>query len=207
MVEAWKPQAAPQPGRWDRQEGRRAPGLPTDMTDAALIVRVLAGDIDAYTSLVDRHYEPCARYARRMLGNGHDAEDVLQETFMHAYLGLGRYHERHQFRAWLFRILVNQCRSHVRHRMRQARRFVHDASAEASVRASEDGADALRGVLQSALDRLDPPAREALLLKYGEQLDYEQMSRMTGSSISALKMRVKRARDAVRPMLEELLHE
>jgi len=176
------------------------------MTDAALIVRVLAGDIDAYTPLVDRHYGPCARYARHMLGNGHDAEDVLQDTFMHAYLGLGRYHERHQFRAWLFRILVNQCRSHVRHRMRQARRFVHDDSAEAGASTSEDSG-ALRGVLQSALDRLDPPAREALLLKYGEQLDYEQMSRITGSSVSALKMRVKRARDAVRPMLEELLHE
>ena len=180
--------------------------MPNDLTDAALIVRILAGDIDAYTPLVDRHYEPCARYARRMLGNGHDAEDVLQETFMHAYLGLGRYRERHQFRAWLFRILVNQCRSHVRRRLRRARRFVHDAAAEATA-THADGQDALRGVLQSALDRLDPPAREALLLKYGEQLDYEQMSRITGSSVSALKMRVKRAREAVRPMLEELLHE
>ena len=176
------------------------------MTDAELIARVLAGDIDAYTPLVDRHYEPCARYARRMLGNGHDAEDVLQETFLRAFLGLGRYRERHQFRAWLFRILVNQCRSHVRRRVRQARRFVQDASAEATVNAA-DGSRALRGALQAALDRLDPPAREALLLKYGEQLDYEQMSRMTGSSVSALKMRVKRARDVVRPMLEELLHE
>ena len=176
------------------------------MTDAALIVRVLAGDIDAYTPLVDRHYEPCARYARRMLGNGHDAEDVLQETFLHAFLGLNRYHERHQFRAWLFRILVNQCRSHVRHRVRQARRFVHDRSAEANA-ATAEGPDGLRGVLQSALDSLDPPAREALLLKYGEQLDYEQMSRITGSSVSALKMRVKRARETVRPVLEELLHE
>jgi RNA polymerase sigma-70 factor (ECF subfamily) len=181
--------------------------LPTDLTDAALIVRVLAGDIDAYTPLVDRHYEPCARYARRMLGNGHDAEDVLQETFLRAYLGLGQYRERHQFRAWLFRILVNQCRSHVRRRVRQAQRIVHDESAEATVGVSPDASEALRGILQSALDRLDPPSREALLLKYGEQLDYEAISRMTGCSISALKMRVKRARNAVRPLLEELLHE
>ncbi len=191
---------------WDRQKRRRAPGLPTDLTDAELIVRVLAGDVDAYAPLVDRHYEPCARYARRMLGNGHDAEDVLQETFMRAYLGLGRYHERHQFRAWLFRILVNQCRSHVRHQVRQARRFVQNVSAEGAVNATV-GSSALRGALQAALDRLDPRAREALLLKYGEQLDYEQMARMTGSSVSALKMRVKRARDVIRPMLEELLHE
>ena len=49
--------------------------------------------------------------------------------------------------------------------------------------------------------------REALLLKYGEQLEYEEMARMTGSSVSALKMRVKRGRDAVRPRIEELLHD
>lgn len=175
------------------------------MTDAALILRVLAGDIESYTSLVDRHYESCARYARRMLGNSQDAEDVLQETFMRAYRALGRYRERDQFRAWLFRILVNQCRSHGRQRTRWARRFVHDERAEATAAAPRDHGEALRDALQSALDALDSPSREALLLKYGEELDYEEISRMTGSSVSALKMRVKRARDAVRPLLEESL--
>jgi RNA polymerase sigma-70 factor (ECF subfamily) len=181
--------------------------LSTDLTDAELIVRVLAGDVDAYTPLVDRHYDSCARYARRMLGDGHDAEDVVQETFLRAYVGLGRYHERHRFRAWLFRILINECRSQLRRRVRLSKRLVLDSTADLAAGPAREGSDELRGALQSALDRLDPTAREALLLKYGEQLDYEQMSHITGSSISALKMRVKRARDAVRPMLEELLHE
>jgi RNA polymerase sigma-70 factor (ECF subfamily) len=205
-MEAWKLQAAPNPAG-ARHEGRRTPGLPTDLTDAALIVRVLAGDVDAYTPLVDRHYEPCARYARRMLGNGHDAEDVLQETFLRAYLALGRYRERNQFRAWLFRILVNQCRSHVRWRRRQAQHLADGASAEAIAGTAPVASGALRGVLQAALDTLDSSSREALLLKYGEQWDYEAMSRMTGDSVSALKMRVKRAREAVRPLLEEWLDE
>ena len=142
-----------------------------------------------------------------MLGNGHDAEDVLQETFLHAYLALGRYRERDRFGGWLFRILVNQCRSHVRGRLRRARRFVQDASAEGSAGPERHDLSPLRDSLQSALDALDPPSREALLLKYGEALEYDEISRMTGVSVSALKMRVKRARDAVRPLLEAMLHD
>ena len=186
------------------REGRAASGLPTDTTDAALIARVLAGDTGAFTPLVHRHYESCARFARRMLGNSQDAEDVLQETLMRAYLALGRYHERDHFHAWLFRILVNQCRSHVRGRARRARRFVDDPSAEAAAKSPGGDDGALRDALQQALEALDPSSREALLLKYGEGLEYDEISRMTGANISALKMRVKRARDAVKPSLEEM---
>lgn len=178
----------------------------TDTTDADLIIRVLEGDLGAYTSLVERHYASCARYARRMLGNAEDAEDALQETFLNAYRALGRYRERERFRSWLFSILVNQCRSQARSRSRRDRRFVSDDSADAANPAG-DGAGEFRDALQVALDRLDPMLREALVLKYGEDLGYEEMARMTGCSVSALKMRVKRARDAVRPMLEAWFHE
>jgi RNA polymerase sigma-70 factor (ECF subfamily) len=179
--------------------------VPPETTDAALIGRVLAGDVEAYTPLVTRHYASCARFARRMLGNLQDAEDALQETFLRAYLGLGRYQERDRFHAWLLRILVNQCRSLARRRARRERRFVRDDRADAE--ASGDGASDLHDSLQRALDALEPLLREALLLKYGEEMEYEEMSRLTHASVPALKMRVKRARDAVRPKLEDLRHE
>ena len=178
------------------------------MSDAALVALVLAGDLGAYTPLVGRHYPSCARYARRVLGNAHDAEDVLQETFLLAFRGLGRYQEQDRFRAWLFRILVNQCRSQGRRRVRQARRFLLDQRAQATAaEAAAPDEPGLDDHLQAALETLDPVLREALLLKYGEDLAYEEMARMTGASISALKMRVKRARDAVRARLGELAHE
>src|SRR5438105_3268468 len=79
--------------------------------DAADVQRVLSGDVDAYAKLVDRYYDRCARFAIRMLGNRDDAEDALQSTFLRAYRALGRYQERDRFSAWLYRILVNQCRS------------------------------------------------------------------------------------------------
>src|SRR5580765_6829273 len=94
--------------------------------DAADVRRVLAGDVDAYTKLVDRYYERCARFAIRMLGNRDDAEDALQATFLRAYRSLGKYQERDKFSAWLYRILVNQCRSIAARRTHRERVFVRE---------------------------------------------------------------------------------
>ena len=174
-------------------------------SDADLVARVLDGHKEAFAVLVERHYDDCARYAHRALGNRPDAEDALQESFLRAYRALPRYRERDAFRAWLFRILVNRCRTAALARARRARRFVRDerAMTDASVASSERGADA-QDELQRALDTLDPLLREAVLLKHGEGLDYDEMSRMTGVRVSALKMRVKRGVDAIRPLLEAM---
>jgi RNA polymerase sigma-70 factor (ECF subfamily) len=172
--------------------------------DGALIARVLAGEAGAFRGLVDRYYVPCGRFARRMLGHAQDAEDVLQETFIRAYRALGAYDDRNTFRAWLYRILVNQCGSLARRRVRHDRAVVQDGElAERQPARSEERDADIRDALQRALDRLEPLLREAFLLHYGEGLEYEEMAMITGASPSALKMRVKRARDAMRPELEE----
>jgi RNA polymerase sigma-70 factor (ECF subfamily) len=176
------------------------------MTDADLVARVLGGHVDAFAALVERYHGDCHRFARHLLGNEHDAEDATQETFVRAYTGLGRYDERHTFRAWLYRILVNQCRTLGRQRGRRDRRFVQDPAALGQAAApSGDGHEELRQALAAALADLEPRLKEAFLLKYGEGLEYAEMSRITGAGISALKMRVKRAADRVRPRLEDLL--
>jgi RNA polymerase sigma-70 factor (ECF subfamily) len=174
------------------------------MDDATLVTRVLEGDVAAFTEIVHRHYRDCTRFAVRMLGDHHDAEDAIQETFLSAYSALGRYREQQTFRAWLFRILINRCRSVARQRRRRQWRFVTDGhvpeTAEAAAEASKD--PGLGDALQSALDALEPRLREAFLLKYGEGMEYREMSALTGVGVSALKMRVKRACDALRPGLE-----
>ena len=174
------------------------------MDDAALVARVLEGDVAAFTELVHRHFQDCTRFAVRMLGDRHDAEDAIQETFLSAYTALGRYREQQTFRAWLFRILINRCRSVARQRRRRRMRFVTNGdlpeTAEARAEAVRD--PGLRDALQSALDALDPKLREAFLLKYGEGMEYQEISMLTGVGISALKMRVQRACQAMRPGLE-----
>ncbi len=178
------------------------------MTDAELVARVLDGHAGAFATLVGRYHEGCARLAYRLLGNRQDAEDALQEALIRAYRGLGRYRDQDAFRAWLYRILINQCRTLARRRARLDRRLVHDPAAleqPAEDRAARRAE--IHDAFQVALDGLEPRLKEAFLLKYGEGLDYAEMSRITGSGVSALKMRVKRACDAVRPRVERMLNE
>jgi RNA polymerase sigma-70 factor (ECF subfamily) len=176
--------------------------------DAALVERVLKGETSAFRGLVDRYWAECARYAWRMLGHREDAEDALQNSFVRAYRSLGEYAERHAFRAWLYRILVNECRSLARGRWRRARRLVDDTTAAERRPAPSTERDGdIRDALQRALDRIEPLLREAFLLRYGEELHYEEIATMTGATVSAVKMRVKRARDAMRPELEEVFHD
>ena|SRR5215472_8490440 len=170
-----------------------------DLSDAECVALARAGDPSARSSLVSRHHAACLRFARHLLGDDADAEDAVQETYIRAFAALARYQERDAFRGWLFQILVHRCRSLAAGRSRRRERFVSDdrAVARAAVPGAEAAQDTQRA-LAVALDGLDLDHREAFLLKIGEEMDYEEMSRLTGVQVSALKMRVKRARDHVR---------
>lgn len=170
------------------------------MSDAELVRRARDGDTGALRDLVDRHYDDCWRYAFRVLGDRADAEDVVQETFLRAHAALANYREQAQFREWLFTILVNQCRNAATSRARRQQRFV--AIDVAEVHPPVVPPPALPDdELAQAIAQLEPAQREALLLRFGEDMDYDQMARATGASTSALKMRVKRACDRLRTIL------
>jgi RNA polymerase sigma-70 factor (ECF subfamily) len=146
--------------------------------------------------------------ARRMLRNDADAEDVVQETFLRAFRAIRRFERGREFRVWLFTILVNQCRTAATSRKRREWRFSDDEAALA--RAADERPIAVveeKSAVAAAVDSLEPLLREAFLLKYVEGLEYAEMATITGAGISALKMRVKRACDALRPMLEAIYNE
>ena len=178
----------------------------TTMTDASLVRAVLEGNASAFTALVDRHARLCLRFATRMLGNREDAEDVTQEAFLRAYSALSRYDETIAFRTWLMTILVNRCRTALETRRRRDARVIADDVAVATAAAPAGADTALRDAIVRALDRLDAPYREAFLLKHVEQLSYDEMSKMTGAGMSALKMRVQRACERLQLLLEEDRH-
>lgn len=177
----------------------------TAVLDARTISRAKLGDIDAFTEIVDAYYRRCLRFARATLRNPDDAEDMVQEAFIRLYRALPRYEERARFESWLFQILGNCCRSANTAFGRQGARAVDDdaaleriAAPAASVdRIEDDWGDAVRRALS------DVPVynREIFLLHYVEGFSYEEIERMTGVKQSALKMRVKRASDALRKHL------
>src|SRR5207302_9364956 len=98
-------------------------------SDAQIIARVLRGDAELYAELVKRYRDRYARYALHMLGNREDAEEALQDAFTRAYRSLGRCEDPERFGAWLFRILVNRCRTLGARLGRRGQTFVHDETA------------------------------------------------------------------------------
>jgi RNA polymerase sigma-70 factor (ECF subfamily) len=175
------------------------------MTDHAIIQEVLSGDVEAFSRLVDRHYDRCARIALRIVGNREDAEEAVQDAFLRAFRALGSYEDRERFSAWLTRILVNQCRTMLaRTQKREAVMSdvdVHDAELFTD---HEPAAAVVWPDLDRALAQLSPEQREAVVLRYSDDLTYDEMARITGVGESALKMRVQRAFARLRVLLEEI---
>jgi RNA polymerase sigma-70 factor (ECF subfamily) len=172
--------------------------------ERSLLVRsAQAGDVRAFAALVDMYYARCLRFALHMLANRSDAEEAVQDTFVRVYRALPSYVEQESFEPWLFRILANRCRS-AGSRERRRAEFVEFG--EVPDRPSDhrhDDAIAWREEIALALAALPTEQREAFLLRHVEDLSYDDMAAATGAGVSALKMRVKRACDALRAWLTE----
>jgi RNA polymerase sigma-70 factor, ECF subfamily len=170
-----------------------------------LVAAVLAGDVEAFSELIKRYEDTCVRFAVRMLGSRVDADDALQSAFMRAFRGLRNCREPGRFGGWLYQIVVNECRTYATRQRRRELRFTPapDAIERAVAPGSEPEEDRdVDGHIENALGMLPAEQREAFLLKHVEELSYEEMAALTGLSVSALKMRVKRACDALRDLLE-----
>jgi RNA polymerase sigma-70 factor (ECF subfamily) len=175
--------------------------------DAQIVRAVLGGDTEAFGVLVDRYHERCLRLALHILGSREDAEDAVQESFLRAYRFLGGYREREKFAAWLYRILVNQCRTMLGRRQRRELPMAEwEWSGGAAVDASGAERGEMRDELARALAALTPDQREAVVLRYADDLTYEEMAAITGAGVSALKMRVQRACARLRALLLEKSH-
>ena len=179
---------------------------PVSDFDPTLLIRAKRGDEQAFIKVVEFYYPRCLRFARNMLGSEQDAEEAVQDTFVRVYDSFSRFREDARFDPWLFRILANRCRT-LMARNRRHRSVIEygevplTASAEHEIGA--DWAEEVRVVL----DSLPAEQREAFLLRHVEDLSYEDISAMTGAGLSALRMRVKRACDALRAQLSGVEHD
>ncbi len=187
---------------------RRDLGSPSDMgaereSDAVLVARAIAGSDAAFAALVDRYNDLLYRHAERMLGQADDAEDVVQSAWIKAFRNLRKCRDPERFGAWVFRIGANACKDAVKAKRRGIVPLESVAELE-----SHDGDTATRldqrRRLASALARLAPDQREAFLLKHMEGWSYDEMADQLGVQVSALKMRVHRAREELQiTLLEE----
>ena len=173
---------------------------------AALVADAGAGDPHAFRRLVDAYHGRALRFARNMGLAAEDAEEAVQDAFVRVWNALPRFRPGAPFEPWLFRILANRCRSALVRRKWWRRAAVADAEevlAQLPARWGTEGDDALYAAVRRALDALPADQREAFLLRHVEGMEYAEMMTVTGAGLSALKMRVKRASDALRAHLQE----
>jgi RNA polymerase sigma-70 factor (ECF subfamily) len=183
----------------------------TEPSDGTLVARVLAGERQSFGILVERHQDRMLAYVRHMGFDDAEACDLAQEAFVRAFRHLRRCGDPDRFAGWLFRIVSNVCRSAGARTARRATESLDSvADSLASTGPTPDAAmDAswLRKSVRGALDQLQEDQREALVLMYLEGYSVQEIEELTGASTSAVKMRLKRGREALKGLLGSVFSE
>lgn len=172
----------------------------TEPGDGTVVRQVLAGDTESFRILVARYRRQYSRYAVALTGDADTAADAMQEAFIRAWDSLASCRDPDRFGSWFFRILTNQC--HTARARRRDRDDVDTLELAARERTDESLERAeLASALASAMRRLTGEQREAFVLKHVDGRSYEEMAELLGTGVDALKMRVHRAREALRSMM------
>jgi RNA polymerase sigma-70 factor, ECF subfamily len=171
--------------------------------DAALVTQVLNGQKDHYALLVQRHQASLFRHARRFGLDPDTASDMVQDALVRAFESLETCQDRGRFGFWVTRILRNRCLDHLKSAAAQRNTSLPpDLPANTETPDEHHRRSSLKDQLEEALDTLPPDQREAFLLKHAEGRPYEEMAELAGTSVSAMKMRVHRAREALREQFQ-----
>jgi RNA polymerase sigma-70 factor, ECF subfamily len=173
--------------------------------DATAVARVLGGDAQQFAVLVRRHQAALYRHAVSMVLDHDVAADMVQDAFVRAYTSLASCRDPGRFRAWLFQTLRHRCLDYLKDGRRKTLRLedtgpVVDTAETPDARVERAG---LRQEIVRALAALPDAQREAFVMHCVQGLSYEAMGDLLGASVSALKMRVLRAREGLASALRK----
>jgi RNA polymerase sigma-70 factor, ECF subfamily len=188
-----------------------------EVTDAAVVAQVLAGDRDAFRVLVERHSRSIFRVVYRMTGNQQDAEEIVQETFLRAYKALARFELRSNFSTWLYRIAVNRTLDFLSARKTQmSNKETYqitdhpdpEESNQVQLPAADPSperlllSDEMKRKIAGAMGLLTPAERVAFTMRHMEGRSIEEISQALNLKANAAKNSVFRAVQKLRQQLE-----
>ncbi|QGP81066.1 RNA polymerase sigma factor [Sphingobium sp. CAP-1] len=181
-----------------------------DPDDRALAARALAGQQSAYAALMQRHRDAVYRIIRGHIGDGDEALDITQETFVAAFAALARYDDARPFRIWIARIALNKCRDWARRRA--VRRFfafarpIDDALDIADSAATPEealGSQHALARINAAIAALPANLKDVLLLRTIEQMSQAEAAQVLGVTEKAVETRLYRARAKLTEILRD----
>jgi RNA polymerase sigma-70 factor (ECF subfamily) len=183
------------------------------LSDQLLIARCQADDLKAFDLLVDRYQARVFGFARRMLSDPQEAEDVAQEVFVRAFRNIRRYDGRASVAGWLFKIATNLCIDRRRRRSRRVMEVPLEADADAShelVATSGDPqqevvARQMHEVVQAALETLSERLQPVVLMHDVEGMSYEEIANALNIPVGTVKSRLFLARERLQAALAAYL--
>ncbi len=188
-----------------------APAAVAQLTDAELVERLRGGEPHLFELLMRRHNQRLYRTARAVVHDDAEAEDVVQEAWVKAFAALASFAGRASLSTWLIKITLHEAFA----RQRRRRRFMpldgegpmdqeHGVSAAPAMQSPENraGASELRAMLTGAIDALPEPQRLVFVLREVESLSTQETSEALGISAENVKVRLHRARTALRSEIE-----
>lgn len=182
---------------------------PSGLPDADVIARVLAGETALFEVLMRRHNAKVWRAVRAVLRDGAEAEDAMQQAWLAAYAHLGEFAGASALGTWLVRIALNAARSRIRGRAPLGPVPDTEADMTDETPAPESAGPERRAaarealsMLEAAVDGLSPALREVYVLREAEGLSTAEVADALGVDEGAVKVRLHRARAAVRARVE-----
>jgi RNA polymerase sigma-70 factor (ECF subfamily) len=177
------------------------------MSDQELVQSVRNGDRRAFTELMRRYQERVYWVARRIVRSHDDADDVTQETFVKAFVGLGDFRGDASFYTWLYRIAVNLSLNAIR--KRQVLNYLRESALLSRVLPL--GEDPLREVefrdlqsrLEKAVEQLPEKQRAVFVLRHYEEMPYEEIAQILKTSVGGLKANYFHALKKVQQYLKD----
>ncbi len=180
--------------------------MPLD--EAEVIKKVLAGDRVLFGRLVERYQDRVYSLAMHVLRDPHLAEDVAQEAFLRAFQRLDQFRGESGFSTWLYRIAVNTCWEYLRKSSRVVPRDAPDGEEDGAVlvgglpSVEERAVEAeQKALLWRAVERLPDDYRVAVVLRYVDDLSYQEMARILRVPVATVGSRLHRARMMLAQML------
>lgn len=182
-------------------------------TDAALVRRARDGEFSAFEELFDRYRTLVFRFTYQMVPRRDDAEDIVQEAFVRAYQNLDKYRDEAKFTTWLLRIVTNLCTDQAR--MSNRRVALEQQEAKGALGWMTEGEwedpvqnlenDRRKHALRRALAALPAHHRSVIVLRDIEEREYTDIAAILGCTIGGAKLRVLRARRALKDRIAPLL--
>jgi RNA polymerase sigma-70 factor (ECF subfamily) len=181
-------------------------------TDEELVALSIGGDVESFNQLVVRWERPIYALAYRVIGREEEARDVVQETFLRAFRGIGNFRGQAKFSSWVYRIALNLCRDWIRRERRspilpapEGVDVIELAAEQGPAESIEDlvARNDISEAVAALMTKLPEEQRTAIILKEYHGMTFQEIADLQGVPLSTVKTRLYQGLNVLRRHLAQ----